>query len=335
VQASVSESRFITMSPRLLSAVIAVSLVAAAPVASEEAYPSRPLTIVVPFSAGGVTDTVARILAERMRVSLGQPVIVENITGAGGTLGVSRVVRAAADGYTASLGDLTSHVSSSAIFPVRYDVLNDLQPVALLTSAPQLLVGKRTMPATRLDELIAWLKSNPDTASAALPGAFGSGGHLSGLYFQKSTGTRFQFVPYRGGAPAVQDLIAGHVDLLFTDATNVLPYVRGGQIKAYGVTTKRRWAAAPDIPTIDEFGVPLYFSLWRGLWLPKGTPQDVIARLNAAVVDALVDPAVRQQLADQEIPPPGQQTPQALAAHHKAEIEKWWPIIKAANIKPE
>jgi tripartite-type tricarboxylate transporter receptor subunit TctC len=324
------------MAPTLLSATLAVvALVGGMPTASAETYPSRPVTIVVPFSAGGVTDAVARVLAERMRVSLGQPVIVENITGAGGTIAVGRVVRAASDGYTASLGDMTSHVSSSAIFPIHYDVLSDLTPVALLTSAPQLFVGRNTMPARDLNELIAWLKANPDKASVALPGTFGSGGHLSGISFQKSTGTRFQFVPYRGGAPAVQDLIAGHVDLLFTDAANVLPYVRGGQIKAYGVTTKNRWATAPDIPTLDEAGVPLYFSLWRGLWLPKGASADVITRLSGAVVDALADAAVRRQLADlgQEIPE--QPTPTALAAHQKAEIQKWWPIIKAANIKPE
>ena len=319
----------------LAAAVVAALM--AAPIARGEVYPSRPVTFVVPFPAGGVTDVVARVLAERMRVSLGQPVIVENVSGAGGTIAVGRVVRAAPDGHTLSLGDLTSHVSSSAIFTVQYDVLRDLEPVALLPSAPQLFVGKSAMPAKDLKELIVWLKAHPDKASAALPGTFGSGGHLSALYFQNSTGTRFQFVPYRGGAPAIQDLVAGHVDLLFIDASTALPYVRSGQIKAYGVTAKTRWAAAPEIPTLDELGVPLYFSLWRGLWLPKGTPKEVIVKLNTAVVDALADSAVRQRLTEigQEIPSLNLQTPEALGAHHKAEIEKWWPVIKAANVRVE
>jgi len=307
------------------------------PSVAAEPYPSRPIAVIVPFPAGGATDLVARIVAERMRISLGQPLIIENVTGAGGTIAVGRVVRAAPDGYTLSTGDLTSHVSSSAIFPVAYDVLRDLEPVALLSSAPQLFVGKRDTPAADLRELIAWLKANPDKASMALPGTFGSGGHLSGLSFQNSTGTRFQFVPYRGGAPAVQDLVGGHVDLLLIDASSVLPYIRSGQIKSYGVTTKVRWASAPEIPTIEESGVPLYFSLWRGLWAPKDTPKEIIAKLNDAVVDALADPGVRSQLAKlgNEIPPRERQTSEALRTHHRAEIEKWWPIIKAANIKPE
>jgi tripartite-type tricarboxylate transporter receptor subunit TctC len=321
----------------LSAAVIMGVALAAAPNTSAQPYPSRPIAMIVPFPAGGITDVVARLLAERMRVSLGQPIIVENITGAGGTIGVGRAVRAPSDGYTLSIGDLTSHVSSAAIFPVAYDVGRDFEAIALLSSSPQLLVGRKTMPAADLKELIAWLKANPDVAAAALPGALGSGGHLSGLAFQNSTGTRFRFVPYRGGPPAVQDLIAGHVDLLFTDAANVLPHVRSGQLKAYGVTTETRWPAASDIPTIAEFGVPLYFSLWRGLWLPKGASKDIVSRLNAAVVEALGDPSARRQLIDlgQDIPQPERQTPEALTTFHRAEIAKWWPIIKAANIRPE
>jgi tripartite-type tricarboxylate transporter receptor subunit TctC len=316
---------------------IATTFLPVVPTASAQVYPSRPINIVVPFPAGGTTDIAARILAERMRTSLGQPVVVENVSGAGGTIAVARVVRAAPDGYVLSLGDLTSHVSSSAIFPVQYDVMNDLEPVAMLASGPQLFVGRSTIPAKDLGELIDWLKTQPNQASLALPGALGSGGHISGLAFQNATGVQFRFVPYRGGAPAIQDLVAGHVDLLFVGASGALPYVRSGQIKAFGVTTETRWAAAPDIPTISESGLPLYFSLWQGLWAPKNTPRDVINRLNATVVDALADPALRQRFADfgQEVPQSEQQTPEALGAHHKAEIRKWWPIIKAASIKVE
>jgi tripartite-type tricarboxylate transporter receptor subunit TctC len=310
---------------------------ATVPSAWAEPYPSRPITIIVPFAAGAVADLVARIVTDRMRVTLGQPMIVEDVVGAGGTIGVARAARAAPDGYTISTGDLTSHVSSSAIFPVKYDVLRDFEPVALLSSAPQLFVGRRDLPADDLRQLIAWLKANPGKASMALPGNFGSGGHLSGLSLQNSTGTSFQFVPFRSGPQAVQSLVGGHVDLLFTDAANVLPYVRSGQIKAYGVTTKERWAPAPEIATFEEFGLPLYFSLWRGLWVPTGTSKEIIAKLNGAVVDALSDPTVRRQLAEfgNETFPRERQTPDALRAHHGAEIEKWWPIIKAANIKAE
>jgi tripartite-type tricarboxylate transporter receptor subunit TctC len=318
-------------------AAISTTVVAAIPIASAQMYPSRPINIVVPFPAGGATDIATRILAERMRASLGQPVVVENISGVGGTTAVARVARAAPDGYVLSLGDWTSHVSSSAIFPIQYDVMSDLEPVALLASGPQLFVGRSTVPAKDLAELIDWLKTQSNQASLALPGTLGSGGHISGLVFQNAAGVRFRLVPYRGGAPAIQDLVAGHVDLLFVGASAALPYVRSGQIKAFGVTTESRWAAAPDIPTLSESGVSLYFSLWQGLWAPKNTPKNVIEKLNAAVVDALADAALRQRFADfgQEIPPRAQQTPEALGVHHRAEIGKWWPIIKAAGIKVE
>jgi tripartite-type tricarboxylate transporter receptor subunit TctC len=318
-------------------AAISTAVVAAIPIASAQVYPSRPINIVVPFPAGGATDVAARILAERMRASLGQPVVVENISGVGGTVAVGRVARAAPDGHVLSLGDWTSHVSSPAIFPIQYDVVSDFEPVALLASGPQLLVGRSTIPANGLAELIDWLKAQSNQASLALPGTLGSGGHISGLVFQDAAGVRFRLVPYRGGAPAIQDLVAGHVDLLFVGASAALPYVRNGQIKAFGVTTEGRWAAAPDIPTISESGVSLYFALWQGLWAPRNTPRHVIEKLNAAVVDALADAALRQRFADlgQEIPPRAQQTPVALGDHHKAEIGKWWPIIKAAGIKVE
>jgi len=329
------------MIQRCLTIAIAATagIVAAAATASgsEQTYPSRPITIVVPFPAGGPADVVARIIAERMRLSLGQPIIIENVSGAGGTPGVGRVVRAAPDGYTLSLGDQTSHVSSSAIFPVHYDVLKDLEPVALLPSEPEMLVGKNSIPASNLKELIAWLKANPDRALAALPGAFGSGGHLCSLDFQKMTGTRFGFVPYRGGAPALQDFVAGHVDLMFAAASAVLPYVRSGQIRAYGISSKSRWAAAPEIPMLAESGVPLYFSLWRGLWAPRGTPKDVVAKLNAAVAEALADSEVAKRFAalGLELPPPEERAPEALRTYHREQAEKWWPIIKAADIRPQ
>lgn len=328
------------MSSRPSTAMAALALFAAITAGQgsvAEPYPARPITIVVPFAAGSVADLVARIVTERMRVTLGQPIIVEDIPGAGGTLGVGRAARAAPDGYTISTGDLTSHVSSSAIFPVKYDAMRDFEPVALLSSAPQLFVGRRDLPARDLPELIAWLKANPDKALLAIPGNFGNGGHLSGLSFQNSTGTRVQIVPHRSSPQAVQNLVGGHVDLMFTDAANVLPYVRSEQVKVYGVTTKTRWAPAPEIPTFEEFGIPLYFTLWRGLWVPAGTPKEIIAKLNAAVVEALADPEIRRQLAElgNEAFPREQLTPDALRAHQKAEMEKWWPIIKTANIKPE
>jgi tripartite-type tricarboxylate transporter receptor subunit TctC len=270
-------------------------------------------------------------------VTLGQPIIVEDVVGAGGTMGVGRAIRATPDGYTISTGDLTSHVSSSAIFPVKYDTLRDLEPVSLLCSAPQLFVARRDFPAEDLQQVIAWLKANPDKASLALPGNFGNGGHLSGLSLQRIIGTRFQFVPHRSSPQAVQNVVGGHVDMMFTDAANVLPYVRSGQLKVLAVTTKTRWAPAPEVPTFEELGIPLTFTLWRALWVPAGTPKDIIEKLNAAVVEALLDPQVRKQLAElgNETYPREQLTPDALRAHQKAEMEKWWPIIRAANITPE
>ena len=318
-------------------AVAVVAASAAAPIAWGEVYPSRPIAIVVPFPAGGPIDTLARIMADRMKVSLGQPVIVENVPGAGGTFGLGRVARATPDGYTASIGDWTSHVASGAIYPIQFDLLRDFEPVSLLTSSPQVIVGKSALPFKDLKDLIAWLKANPDKASAATVGP-GSTPHICGIYFQNNTGTRFQLVPYRGGAQAMQDLVGGHVDFMCAEASQTLPHVRGGKMKAYAVLAKSRWTAAPETPTIDEAGVPgLYISSWRGLWVPRGTSKEVIAKLNAAVVDALADPAARQRLFDlgHEIFPREQQTPEALGAHHKAEIGKWWPIIKAADIKVE
>jgi len=272
-----------------------------------------------------------------MGMSLGQPIIVENVTGAGSTIGVGRAAQAAPDGYTLTLGNWTSFVGAGALYRTSYDLLTDFGPISLLTFAPMLIVGKNSLPVNNAKELIAWLRANPDKASAASVGA-GSAAHVCGLYFQDKTQTRFQFVPYRGGAPAMQDLVGGQIDLMCAEASQTLTYIRGGKMKAFAVMAKTRWPALPDVPTTDEIGTPgMYISFWHGLWVPKGTPKEVIIKLNGAVVDTLADPAVRQHLTDlgQVIATREQQTPAALAAYHKAEIEKWWPIIRAANIKVE
>jgi tripartite-type tricarboxylate transporter receptor subunit TctC len=322
--------------PRLAAAAaIAAMLVASNVPATAQQYPSRALTIIVPFPAGGPTDTLARILGERMRVALGQTIVIENVTGAGASIGVTRAVQSAADGYTLSIGNWTSHVGAGAMYPVSWDVLKDLAPVSLLTATPLLIVGKNAIPAKDGRELIAWLKANPNKASAATVGA-GSAAHVCEVYFMQETGTRFQVVPYRGGAPAMQDIIAGQMDLMCAEASQTLPYVRGGQMKAFAVMAKDRWPALPDVPTTDEIGAPgMYISFWHGLWVPKGTPQDVIARLNAAVNESLADAAVRKRLTDlgAVIARSAQRNPAALAAFHKAEIDKWWPIIKGMDIK--
>ena len=306
-------------------------------VAKAQAYPSRPITIIVPFPAGGPTDTIARIMAEGMKGSLGQPVLIENVTGANGTIGVGRVARAAPDGTVVSIGHWSTHVINGAIYPLQYDVLNDFAPVAWIATNPQLIVSKNAVPATNLKELIAWLKANPDKVTQGTAGP-GSASHVAGVFFQKETGTRFQFVPYRGAAPIMQDLLAGQIDLSFDQAANSLPQVRNQKIRAYAVTAKTRLASAPDIPTTDQAGLPgFYISIWHGLWVPKATPKDIVARLNSAAVAALADANVRRRLADlgQDIPPREQQTPEALGALQKAEIDKWWPIVKAGNIKGE
>jgi tripartite-type tricarboxylate transporter receptor subunit TctC len=327
------------MQPRttaLASFAIAAAL-ATTTDARAETFPSRPITIVVSFPAGGPTDTVARVVAEPMRVALGQPIIIENVTGAAGTIGTGNVARAAPTGYTLTVGFLGTHVLNGALYKLPYDVLRDFEPIALLASNPQLIVAKRAIPAKDLRELIGWLKANPDKASQGTAGV-GSPAHITGVFFQTVTGTRFAFVPYRGAAPAMQDLIGGQVDLMFDQASNSLPHVRSGEIKAYAVTANTRLAAAPEIPTVDEAGVPgFYASVWTGMWAPKNTPSDVISKLNAAVTSALADPRVRQRFADlgQEVAPPDQQTPEALRAFQKAEIDKWWPIIKAARITAE
>jgi tripartite-type tricarboxylate transporter receptor subunit TctC len=306
--------------------------------AMAQAYPTRPITIIVPFAAGGPTDIVGRLLAERMRAALGQSVIVENSTGAGGTIGVGRVARATPDGYTLGLGIWSTHVVNGVIYTLQYDLVKDFEPVALISRGLGMIItAKKTMPAKDLHELIAWLKTNPDRASVGTAGV-GSPPHVAAVLFRNLTDTRFQFVHYRGAAPAVQDLVAGNIDLILDSPTTSLPQVRAGTIKAYAVTAKSRLAAAPDIPTVDEAGLPeMYLSVWFALWAPKATPNDVIATLNLAARSALADPAMGARLADlaQESFPPDQQTPEALGALQKADIEKWWPIIRAAGIKAE
>ena len=276
-------------------------------------------------------------MAERMKSSLGQPVIVENVTGAGGTIAAGRVARAASDGYTLAIGNNVQYVMAGATHALQYDLLNDFEPVALLSTGPLVLTARKTTPANDLRGLIAWLKANPDKASMGI--GVGSPGHIAGVFFQRETGTRFQFVPYsRGATQIIQDLMASQIDMAINDAIISLAQVRAGTIKAYGVTTKTRSPSAPDIPTLDEAGLPGFdISLWQGLWLPKGTPKNIITRLNVAVTDALADRKMRARLADlaQEIFPRDKQTPEALGAFQEAEIEKWWPIIKAASIKAE
>jgi tripartite-type tricarboxylate transporter receptor subunit TctC len=308
--------------------------IAAAPA---QVYPSRPITMVVPFAAGGPVDTVARILSEPMRATLGQSIIVENVTGAAGSIGVGRVARAAPDGYTLSIGHWSTHVVNGAIYPLPYDLLRDLEPIVLLPSNPMIVVSKSAVPAKSLNEFVGWIKANEGKVSAGTAGA-GSATHVAGVHFQNVTGTRFQFVPYRGTGPALQDLVAGQIDFIVDQASNSLQHVRDGKIRAYAVTASARLPSAPDIPTVAEAGLPsLDISVWYGLWAPKGTPKEIIAKLNAAAVQALSEPAVRQRFAELglDMPPRDRLTPEALAAYQKAEIEKWWPVIKGANIKTE
>jgi tripartite-type tricarboxylate transporter receptor subunit TctC len=318
--------------------VLALILTAAAAVeAQAQTYPTRPITLIAPTSPGGPPDTIGRIIGERMKVTLGQPVIVENVTGAGGSLGVQRVARSAPDGYTVSIGHLNSHVFTGAVYNLSFDLLKDLAPVTLLTSAPMVFVARSGFPPNSVKELIAWMKEHPNGATF---GSVGVGGPAKvwATDFQKKLGIEFQFVPYRGAAATVQDMIAGQVDLACVEASNVVAHLKGGKIKPYAVLSGGRWSVAPDIPTIDEAGLPGFrMTFWHGLWVPAGTPQDAIAKLDAAAVDALADPLVRERLerTGQGIVPREQQTPQALAAHHKAEIEKWWPIIKAAGVKAD
>ena len=302
-----------------------------------QAYPTRPITMIVPFAAGGPTDVIGRVMAERMRQSLGQTVVVENTTGAGGTAGAGRLARSAPDGYIIGIGQNGSHVITGATYAnLNYDLIKDFEPITLLCITPFMVVSRKGVPAKDLKSFIAWLKDNPNkTVGTAGQGSIS---HVCGLVFQQMTGTKLQFVPYRGIAPAMQDIVAGNLDAIISDPVATLQQVRAGNVQVYAVCDPKRLASAPDIPTVDEAGLPGYHvALWHGLWAPRATPRPIIERLNAAAVEALADPAVRKRLADlgQDVYPRERQNPQALAAQQKADIDKWWPIIKAGNIKVE
>jgi tripartite-type tricarboxylate transporter receptor subunit TctC len=302
-----------------------------------ENFPSHPITVIVPFSAGGPSDAMMRIMAERMKATLGEPLLIENVTGAGGSLGVGRTVRSSPDGYTVGFGHLGTNVANGVIYKLGYDLVSDLEPVVLLPSNPMIIVSKNAVPAKSLGELLAWLKARPTPATAGTAGA-GSGSHIAALYFESVTGIKLQYVPYRGTGPAMTDLVAGQIDLIVDQTSNSISQVRAGTIRAYAVTDTKRVESAPDIPTTDEAGLAgFHMTLWSGLWVPKNTPKDIVAKLNAAAVDALNDPAVRKQLENLglQMPPKDRMSPEALGNWQKAEIAKWWPMLKAANVKVE
>jgi tripartite-type tricarboxylate transporter receptor subunit TctC len=318
----------------LLAALACLAVLATG--AAGQPYPTRPVTAVVPATAGGPTDTIGRIVMARVQQTLGQTIIIENVGGASGTIATSRVVRADPDGYTLIIGGVNHFVVNGAVYPLAYDLLKDFEPISMLATGPMLILSRNTLPAKNLAELIAWLKANPDSVT------FGTGGlasppHISGLSLEKATGNKFQFVPFRGSAPALQNVLAGQLDIIIDQASAALAIARSGGARAYAVTAKERLASAPEIPTVDEAGLPgFHVSIWQGLWAPKGTPREIVAKVNAAVVEALADPAVQTRLKDigQELPTREQQSPAGFGAYHNAEVEKWWPIIKAAGIKP-
>jgi tripartite-type tricarboxylate transporter receptor subunit TctC len=305
--------------------------------AAAQGFPSKPITMVLPAPAGGPADVLGRLLLDPMQAALGQPLVIENVAGAGGSIGVGRVIRAPADGHTILLGNFNSNMAVGASFTLPFDVVKDLDPVAPLTSAPIWLIGRSTFPAKDLRELIVWLKANPGAATAAMVGA-GTASHICGVYLQQGTGTQYRFVPYRGGGPAYADVAAGHVDLMCAEASATRPLVKGGNVKAFALMDGKRWPGMPEVPTVDELGAPgLHIAFWQGFWVPKGTPREAIEKLNKATSAAFDDPKVRQRLDEVgvQIPPPDKRSPEALAALQKAEVAKWWPIIKGAGIKGE
>lgn len=322
------------MKALIVSLFAAVTLLAAS-VVTAQGYPSRPITMVVPFAAGGPTDMLARILSEPLRKVLGQPILVDNTTGAGGTIASARVVRAPADGYLIVIGHWGTHVVNGAYYTLQFDLLNDFAQVAMIASNPQVIVSHLSIPAKNLKELIPFIRANQKDVLIGT-GGVGGASHMAGIYFLNRIGAQLQFVPYRGGAPAMQALVTGEIAMYVTQVSSAVAYTRAGRVRAYAVTAPNRQAAAPEIPTVDEAGLPgLHTSVWHGIWAPKGTPRDIVMKLNAALGEALADPAVRKRFGDlgQEIPSLEQQTPEALYAHQKAEIEKWWPIINAAGLK--
>jgi tripartite-type tricarboxylate transporter receptor subunit TctC len=305
--------------------------------AAAQDYPARPITMIVPFPAGGATDTLARFLGEQMRGLLGQPVIIENTGGAAGSIGVGRAVRAPADGYTLSIGTSSTHVLTGGLYALPFDLLRDLEPVIQIGSEPLLIVGRKSLPADDLNGLITYLKANPDKASVGIAGV-GATGHLTGISFQKQTGTKFQFVPYRGNGPAMQDLLAEQIDFMIEPSSNFKSLIGAGSVKPFAVTGRTRLSSSPEIPTAEEAGLPGFLaSLWYGLWVPRNTPKEIIAKLNATMVQVLADPAAQKRFEQLgiQITPLVQQSPEALRAFQKAESERWWPIIKAANLKAE
>jgi tripartite-type tricarboxylate transporter receptor subunit TctC len=323
-----------TMRSLILTLLLAVSGFGTA---SAQSYPSRPVTVIAPFPPGGPSDSLARILSGPLEAALGQPIVIENVGGAGGTVGVGRAARAEPDGYTLLIGQWSTHVVNPVTYNVDYDIVDSFTPIALLANTPQMIIARKDFPAKDVQELIAWLKANPDKAQAATIGAAG-GAQVAGMYFERVTGTKFGFVPYRGGAGAMQDLMAGRVDFMFDQSANAITQLRAGTIKAYAMMTAQRWHLAPEIPTLDESGVQgLHISYWHALFAPKGTPPNVIAKVNAAAVTALADPNVQQRFAQQgqDVWPRDQQTPQALAAFYKSETAKWWPIIRAEGLHAE
>ena len=307
-----------------------------APVAAQ-GYPSRPINMIVPFPAGGATDTLARFLAEQMRPVLGQPIVIENVAGAAGTIGVARAVRSVADGYALSIGTSTTHMLTGGLYSLPFDLFADLEPVILIGAEPLLIIGRKNFPADNLKGLIAYLKANPDGASVGIAGV-GATGHLTGISFQRETGTKFTFVPYRGNGPAMQDLLSGQIDFMIEPASNFRSMLGAGSAKPFAVTGRSRVKSSPDIPTVEEAGLPGFTaSLWYGLWVPRNTPKEIIAKLNATMVQVLASAPVRQRFDELgiEVSPIAQQSPEALRAFQKAEAERWWPIIKASNIKVE
>jgi len=315
----------------LLAAVAAAAWPASA---TAQVYPSRPITMIVPFPAGGPSDVVPRILSDRLRTTLGQSIVIENVSGAGGSIGMGRVARAAPDGYTVGVGSWSTGVVNGAIYNLNYDVVSDFEPVVLLPENPLFITSKKAVPAKNLGELVAWVKASGDKVLVATSGV-GTSPHVAGVMLQRLTGAPIQLVHYRGGAPALQDLMAGQVDVNMNQASVFLPFLNDDRIRIYAVLSKTRLPQAPEVPTVDEAGLAgFHLSSWNGIWAPKGTPKDVVGKLNAAVIDALNDQTVRQRFVDlgQVIPPPEQLTPEAFGAYQKAEIAKWWPVIKAAGI---